>query len=98
MEQPTSGTVIELHYTLSCDDIVAFNLHHISTSKTAQRTRRQVLLSIPLMILVIMAITLHDDLARGRGIARSLLVIIPLTLFILFFGFGYPKYYRWNIQ
>lgn len=97
MEQPTSGTVIELHYTLDCDDIVAFNLHHLSTSATVRRTRRQALVWTPFWVLVLMFLVFRDELTTG-SISQILSVFISISFVLSLYLFLFPKYRHWHIQ
>jgi hypothetical protein len=98
MEQPLTGTVVELHYTLTCDDVIAFNLHHLSTSKTARKSRRRVFLWLAGSFTALMVIILRDQLSKGSGLVPAFAIMVPFAIPLAIFLIIYPRYYRWHIR
>ena len=98
MPESEGGTVIELHYTLCCDDIVAFNLHHVTTSPTARQTRRRVLFWSMFSLSAYALVDLWGELVKGYNLVQALTGIYPLLILMLLFLLIYPKLYHWSIR
>jgi hypothetical protein len=85
---------VKIRYSITLDDLVAFNLYHFDHSPTVRRTRFAAVWSTPIFMMVAFAVLTFVTANADRAVVFLLFMLVFCVVWIL----AIPPFLRWSVK